>query len=464
MAREKWTVLVYLAGDNNLSQEMVWSLQEMREVGSEDDFKIVARFDPFGAAPQLFKFGKPGTADPLPQLGEALGPETIKGIIRDRKGEPWRYSRMDDKRDVDRAAQAIFEHSASPLMIQDFLAKHIDPPRRNMVVFSGHGSGAVGQFLADSDPVSALTVYKLGKLLAEVTKGIPKLQKDPERPAGKEGTIDIVGMESCHMSMGEVCFEIKDSADYLVASEGFVLNNGWPYKEILTALKASDRSAATFASKIVEEYIEHYYDYVVAGVSADISAIKLFELESLVKPVQKLVQALSDALDEDRRRSILLAHWEAQSYSDEDYVDLGDFCDRWAHYYPAAAETTKAVQDAIKKVVLKSCYSGPGFQYSQGISVYFPWALTSFERDGRDYLELAFPKATGWGGFLKKLLEETRREPRQDELKSIGQRLETAATVAEGVISIRKSPPDDRGALKRPVIKNYPRTFFRDRC
>jgi len=471
---DEWTVLVYMAGDNNLSQEMVWSLQEMREVGSEDDFKIVAQFDPFGALPREFEF-KRGDARSLPELGRPLGLGTIQEIIGKQKGAPWRYSRTDE--DVERAARAIVEHSASPLMIQHFIAKNTGSPRRCMLVFSGHGSGAVGQFLVDSDPVSALTVHKLGELLAEVTKGLPKRPKDPEIPAGRERTIDIVGMESCHMSMGEVCFEIRDSVDYLVASEGFVLNNGWPYRSILTALKASDRKPATFAGTIVQQYSTHYYDYVVAGISTDISAIRLFEIYRLENPLKKLVKVLNVALDsKDGKRSILLAHWVAQSYSDEDYVDLGDFCETWATYYPAEAAEAKAAQDvvtAIKAVVLKSCYSGPEFQYSKGLSVYFPWSRTSFDRDGRDYLKLKFHEATRWGDFLGNLVEKTQRDPRdetelekkkREEEKREKEELETAATLTDGVISIRKNPPHDRGTFKIPQIKNHPRAFLRDRC
>src|SRR4030095_721605 len=56
----KWNVMVYLAGDNNLSEEMVHDLQEMQRAGAPADFKkkvrVVAQFDPRGTGPQRFDF------------------------------------------------------------------------------------------------------------------------------------------------------------------------------------------------------------------------------------------------------------------------------------------------------------------------------------------------------------------------------------------------------------------------
>jgi hypothetical protein len=42
-------------------------------------------------------------------------------------------------------------------------------------------------------------------------------------------------MDSCLMSNAEVCCEVAEHADYLVASEGWVANAGWPYHRVLEA-------------------------------------------------------------------------------------------------------------------------------------------------------------------------------------------------------------------------------------
>src|SRR5438876_1205631 len=48
MAR-KWTVMVYLGADNNLSVDFLWDLKEMQdvmEVGPEKEVTVVAQYDP----------------------------------------------------------------------------------------------------------------------------------------------------------------------------------------------------------------------------------------------------------------------------------------------------------------------------------------------------------------------------------------------------------------------------------
>src|SRR5262245_30677938 len=46
---KKWTFMVYLAGDNNLSEEMIFALKGMHTVGSTDDVQVVAWSDTIGA-------------------------------------------------------------------------------------------------------------------------------------------------------------------------------------------------------------------------------------------------------------------------------------------------------------------------------------------------------------------------------------------------------------------------------
>src|SRR6266403_3729363 len=48
MANKKaaWTVMVYLAGDNNLSSECVFALTEMKKAAPGEQINVVAQFDP----------------------------------------------------------------------------------------------------------------------------------------------------------------------------------------------------------------------------------------------------------------------------------------------------------------------------------------------------------------------------------------------------------------------------------
>ncbi len=41
-----WTFMLYLAGDNNLSDEMVWALKEIFRVGTPEGVAVTVQFDP----------------------------------------------------------------------------------------------------------------------------------------------------------------------------------------------------------------------------------------------------------------------------------------------------------------------------------------------------------------------------------------------------------------------------------
>src|SRR5262245_46426865 len=50
----KWTVMIYLAGDNNLAAEMIWSIKEMKRVnniGPDGPVTVLVLFDPPAGLP-----------------------------------------------------------------------------------------------------------------------------------------------------------------------------------------------------------------------------------------------------------------------------------------------------------------------------------------------------------------------------------------------------------------------------
>src|SRR5262245_31072502 len=51
----KWTVMVYFAADNDLEEEAIADLKEMKKVGSTDEVKIVAQLDSRGRG-KTFRF------------------------------------------------------------------------------------------------------------------------------------------------------------------------------------------------------------------------------------------------------------------------------------------------------------------------------------------------------------------------------------------------------------------------
>lgn len=238
-----------------------------------------------------------------------------------------------------------------------------------------------------------------------------------EKP-GRDGRIDILGMDSCLMSMAEVCYQLRGLVSFMVGAEGYEPNTGWPYERILSPLfddPGIDPEA--LAATIADEYVEYYKDYLATGRYVDQAACDLSRCGALADAVRLLAKHLTRLLSSpEGRKAILLAHWEAQTYKDDQYVDLYDFCDlleRGSNVLgdglsdQAVRRACRKVKTALKEMVLVSRYSGPTVQYSHGLSIYFPWSEVS-----DTYQEFDFAYATGWYDFLQEYVSQTRRNPR----------------------------------------------------
>ena len=77
---KQWTVIVYLAGDNNLSSAGEIDLSEMKQVGSTNEINIVAQFDRADAGAQTSRY--------LLQKGTALENDKVMDLGETNMGDP----------------------------------------------------------------------------------------------------------------------------------------------------------------------------------------------------------------------------------------------------------------------------------------------------------------------------------------------------------------------------------------
>ncbi len=271
-----WTMLVYLAGDNNLTAEMVWGLQELKKTSSALELRhkginIVAHFDPGGLRSRRYDIA----------LSNGHNGTGVDGTRDGNLHETVVYT----ERFVD---EKMHEHQVlEPLggtgrTLTAFVMSQIEQlpnAKRFMVVLSGHGSGAEGDFLIDADPTTSLSIPELGKILSEARRvHYLKFTGKSDWADTNSGRIAVLGMDSCLMSNIEVCYEIRNSVNYLVASEGFIQNTGWPYHRVAEALLKNDHvedEPLVVSKKIARSYADFYRDYEISGVSTDVAVCNL---------------------------------------------------------------------------------------------------------------------------------------------------------------------------------------------
>ena len=488
-APEGWNVLVYMAADNNLKEESVYSLTEIREAIRKPELTVTVQLDS-GDAVRLFEF------EPIEPDDDGLG---TFGIQNENGATPVK-PKIKPLTAVGKSIISnpkILQRLSDAEMLEEFVNQKLSLKKNNLVVLSGHGSGAVGDFMTTNNPPNFLSIPDIRSVLSEARGKIDR-------------KIEILGMDSCLMSMVEVCYELREEVQFLIGAEGFARNAGWPYRQILRAMQKDLTIAPkNLARKIVDQYIDFYSPYTMSGVSVDQSVCDLSQMNTLKDAVLGLADMLRDrfkeevGLEPENRKIesiVLLAHWRAQSYKLEQYIDLWDFCSWLAKYCNEGDPIREKCQNVHLAIngktdiipqpptsgtpaILLSCYSGGAFQYSKGLSIYFPWAKSDLDRSLPFYKELSFARDTHWADFLAIYGEQTQRKPNEDKtnksaggdkvLTPMSVEIEIGLGFLEGVRTNRlENTKTNRlentkgGRAVFPMVKNPPDKFlkFDDDC
>ncbi len=427
---KQWTLMMYLAGDNNLDSAAMTDLEEMKGVGSTPEVDVVAQVDRSGGghATNRYHLKKGGTLDDdvVESLGETNtgDPEVLESFLRwAMKNHPakrflltlWNHGSGWDDADIYRTArrdmglgirrrgQIVEPSSDGPektVSVRRVRTVGTKPLRRALfstTIAAAIAPGSHPRAIAfDDTSKDFLDNIEMKRVLLAVTKDLGR-------------KIDILGMDACLMSMAEVGYQIRDSVDVTVGSEEVEPGDGWPYDAILEELTANpEMTPQQLAVMIVEKYLASY------GADSDVtqSACDLSRCDALAGAIDKLAKTLISGFSDPKvRGAIFESRDQVQDYDVEDYVDLYNFCDLLAGKASdgTAQAACQGVLDAIRKpgFVLDSGYNGAKMQHSYGVSVYFPRKEIS-----PLYATLDLTKDIAWERFLKKYSAETRQPDR----------------------------------------------------
>lgn len=417
--RRNWTIMVYLAGDNNLDSAGVVDLNEMKTVGTTDQVAVLAQFDRAGSKAETIRYclrkGTSVAKDAVQKLGETnMGePKVLEEFVTwGVKSYPadhyllvlWNHGAgWDDANlyqgDVFSGAAPPVSRKSRPVVTRGavagvkpiaFAQARAGLSRTRRALFSTTVAAAVNQrgIAFDDQAQDFLDNLELKKVMTRIKKKLAR-------------KIDILGMDACLMSMAEVAYQMRDTAEYTVGSEETEPGDGWPYDRILKALAAKPAMTPEELSKtIVTQYLASYK----TSDNVTQSAVKLEALKPLAKAVDSLAKALTKALADAASRSALItARAQTQEYSRpyDDYCDLLDLCALLEAKLadPAVRAACTAVKQAAATAIVATGYKGSAVDNSRGLSIYFPKRKLS-----PLYKKLDFTKQSAWDEFLKAYL------------------------------------------------------------
>ncbi len=374
--KTKWTVMIYMDGDNSLSSASITDLNDVEKVGSTNNINMVVERDTSSDTTKRY-YIIPGQSILLKDLGEL---------------------NMGDKQTlIDFAHWVIFSY----------------PANHYMLILWNHGGGFKKRFLITRNIFTDVTSNDASMSIPDLADALSTIKQE----IGYK--IDIVGIDACLMGMLEVAYEIKDLANFMIASENTEPYDGWPYKDILEFFKDNiDRvSENDLCKNIVADYIASYGPYD----EATLSAIDLTKVSDLEVAVNNLSNDLINDLNQDNSslKNILqttiynnVQRFDDGSYpgisaQDDSYVDLYDLMSLIKEDLPNYQIDAQKVIDTIKTTIIANGNTGGPVGKSYGISIWFPnpnnYSNYNWINYWEHYTELRFSKDSSWDELIDNL-------------------------------------------------------------
>ena len=384
----KWTVILYFDGDQHattysLSDKMLADLQSLEKAATDEDVKFIVLMDLDSIGDTHLYCVEQNEAKeiPLSSINASWNNEVNMG-------------------DGNTLTQFVC------WTITNYPAEHYN------LYLNDHGGGWRG-ICVDENPVKdILNLTELKTSLITVRDKIGK-------------KIDVISMDACLMSMIEVAYQLRECADYMVASESFIhthqTGNGiflnWRLDRIYSNLTANpDMDPSTLAMICVENFRTGKAfilpPSVVKPQAVDcIGAIDLSAIARVAEFVDNLSKHLM--IMKHLRFFIPFIFLKTQKFSGAfdflgytfyPYVDLYDFSKNVATMmpYPEIKELSGELMRSIERAVIAERH-GKNIMLGEhprahGLSIYFPYRMINYDSG---YENLDFSRDTNWDEFIR---------------------------------------------------------------
>lgn len=406
-------VLIYVSGDNNLTQEATELVDKVQHGVVDANAVVYMLIDPpesnNTAIYAISKF-EPGNCN-------LFSGSTCDGVYEVGRNK---WPNEDDS-------------TGEPHVLTDFIVTSVNrhPTAKNIILsMVGHGSGWTpdtldsqppdhkdqpgGGLMWDEQPyLSFLSTRDLGFALA-----------DAHQQTGRK--IDLLYLDACLMGMWEVAYEVKESVNYLLASES------WSWTSFAYDAHLQDLQNSPSIPEIGQRWMENERAILAGdGYAFTYSLLDLSQAETVRTAIDALVNALdpndksiADALlsgDDDDEEICFDSDWNSSIDEADNYCDLYAFAGRLQELYTgngAVTEAAQTVMDAVRQMVPEEYETSQGgrvfdeagnahdWQWVEdlgGVSLYMPLRQDDWKRRyyrGTHTEHIQASKVGLWDDFL----------------------------------------------------------------
>jgi len=356
--KQKLTLLIYMAADNNLDGSGEEDLESLRKGSIYSDMTIVVQRDRWAFVDEA---------------------ETVRYHIKG--GEIFKEEVLGET------------NTGDPKVLRNFIEESAKayPADKLMVVVWSHGSG-----VDDADIYNGKRdlYFVPENEIEEIAVAFDDSAQDfldnieLQKALDVSVKIDVLGFDACLMGMFEVAYQLRHKSDVFVGSQYVEPSSGWDYPRILEDLRVEDS-----ATNIGEELVQFYADYYERE-SYDVtqSAFKMEQIEEVAKNLDAFAKAVRDNVES--KKDLKYTFLSSQMFGQSDYIDLVDFVKKVKSRLKLEAVEPYAdkLLDSLDKMIIANHTIGYRMRDAHGVSIYFPSEKRPFKETFEMYEKLDFSK------------------------------------------------------------------------
>lgn len=340
--RPERTVIVYMAARNNLSEYALNNISQMEQGLARKELNLLVYLNVPGQSPGVLKISPGGASETVISYPahNAADPAVMGKVLSDIK----------EKYPADSYGLILWSHASSWM-----------PPgtRPETLSFGEHQGDEMD--------------------IRELEEALP-------------GKFEYIVFDACSMASVEVAYELREKADYLLASPTETIASGMPYHLVVNHFFEGREGLG----KAAREYVEYYQQKEGDYRSATVSLLDCAELPQLAAATREVLENAHFDSDDYHRDEIQRLDFDNPPAS-EGY----DFWDFFEKNLPAAELTS--LKQQLGKTVLYSQHTseflGEPIEAFSGLSCYIPHQDDEFINNY--YKTLDWSKASGFDLLIK---------------------------------------------------------------
>ncbi len=315
----KWTIMMYMAADNNLESEAIRDINEIEMFDLEA--KGITVLSLLDRSPG--HDGTNGAWEETRLLKIEQDPEGENGIIVSKE-----LSSKELALSVESATELDMANFNTLKSFLQFGYTHYEAENYALIIW-GHSNGW-RSVVSDSYTDSTMS-------LQELRIGIEKGQG--------ENTLDVIAFDTSFGSTLETIWEIKDSTNWLVGVPGAISTTGWSYKDIFSSFLQTSMSSVDFTQ--------------VIGLQKNTTAINMQYIHELKEQFDNLSSLVATNINsrekQNNLKNILLSDvqsYKASTYPSDMFIDVSDFAINVSKNAPLITDEEIAQNEIVEKSLI----------------------------------------------------------------------------------------------------------------